>query len=86
MVTRRNMKAPVTATHRRGQGRAVPNVAGHGLKLGAGQSAHIRAGTQKDLHVVSTVVQFVDKVGTNEAGGAGDEAVHALDYGKSHPI
>ncbi|MDB6017247.1 MAG: Tetratricopeptide 2 repeat protein [Pedosphaera sp.] len=76
MITGGDVEAPIAATQRGSEGRAVKDVASDALEVGAGETAEIAGGAEESLDAMTASEEFVDEIGTNETGGAGDETIH----------
>jgi hypothetical protein len=77
MVVRGDVKAPIATPHDGGELVAVGEVAFDTLELGALKTACVSSGSQQCRHAMSTCVEFLNKIRTDESGGPGNEAFHA---------
>jgi hypothetical protein len=76
MIAGGDVEAPVAAAHGEGVGRTVADIAIDPFEVDALEAAKVAVGAEESLHMVSSSDQFMDKIGTDEAGSACDEAVH----------
>src|SRR5262245_9009629 len=76
MVTRRDMKAPITSTNGSFQGGFVQHVALDAFKLSSRQPARVGSGPQHRLHVMPARNQFVNEICADESRGASYKAFH----------
>jgi hypothetical protein len=78
-VTGGGVEDPVAAVHVAGEGVGfVGDIAFDGLAGGPFESALVGSRAEQGADRVAARDQFVDEVGTNETGGAGDEALHGV--------
>jgi hypothetical protein len=71
-----DVKAPIAAAHGGGVGGRIGDIARDTLEIEALGTAEVTVGAQKCLDAMAASDQFVDKIGSDEARSAGDEAVH----------